>query len=97
MTETPEPAEPAETPTDATTGDDAKIWDPKRLALRWFAYGHLAEDLQEIAHPISDLADALYDALGEGAEKSAGFRKLLEAKDCFVRAAIDDRPEILRP
>lgn len=78
------------------TPDDAKIWDPKRLALRWFEYDHLPEDLQEIAHPIRDLAHMLYDVLGEGAEKSAGFRKLLEAKDCLIRQAIDDRPEILR-
>lgn len=84
MTETPEQPTP-EQPT--TT---------RRLALRWFEYGHLPEDLQEVAHLISDLADALYDALGVGAEKSAGFRHLLEAKDCFVRQAIDDRAEILR-
>lgn len=89
MTETP--ATP-ETP----AADDAKIWDPKRLALRWFEYDHLLADLQEIAHPIYDLAERLYEALGEGAERSAGFRHLLEAKDCFIRQAIDDRPEILR-
>jgi hypothetical protein len=28
------------------------------------------------------------DALPDGPEKSAGLRKLLEAKDCFVRAKI---------
>lgn len=89
MTETPA------TPGDDTHADPA-IWNPKRLALRWFAFDHLAEDLQKIAHPIYDLADDLYESLGVGAEKSAGFRKLLEAKDCFVRQAIDDRPEILR-
>lgn len=92
MTETPPPVTE---PPAADATDDPKIWDPKRIALRWFAYGHLAEDLQEIARPISELADTLYDALGEGAEKSAAFRKLLEAKDCFVRQAIDDRPQIL--
>lgn len=91
MTETPEQPTPEQPTTDA----DPAIWNPKRLALRWFEYGHLPEDLQEIAHPVRDLADALYDALGEGAEKSAGFRHLLEAKDCFVRQAIDDRPQIL--
>lgn len=94
MTETPEQPTP-ETPTPETPDADPTIWDPKRLALRWFKYEHLPEDLQEIAHPIRDLADTLYEALGAGAERSAGFRKLLEAKDCFVRQAIDDRPEIL--
>lgn len=71
---------------------EPEIWDPKRLTLRWFEYDHLPEDLQEIAHPIYDLADALYERLGDGAERSAGFRKLLEAKDCFVRQGVADRP-----
>lgn len=30
--------------------------------------------------------------LPNGPEKSAGLRKLLEAKDCFVRAALDLTP-----
>jgi hypothetical protein len=30
--------------------------------------------------------------LPDGPELSAGLRKLLEAKDCFVRAAIGDAP-----
>jgi hypothetical protein len=29
------------------------------------------------------------DTLPEGAELTAGLRKLLEAKDCFVRSALD--------
>ena len=36
--------------------------------------------------PICDLATKM-DELPDCAEKSAGLRKLLEAKDCFVRAA----------
>lgn len=78
--------------------DDAletEIWDPKRQALRWFEHDHLPEDLQEIARPIAELADLMYESVGSSAEKSAGFRKLVEAKDCFVRAAIADRPDIL--
>lgn len=89
MTDNPTPETAAET--DAETA----IWDPKRLDLRWFEYDHLPEDLQEVARPIAELADTLYEAVGSSAEKSAGLRKLLEAKDCFVRAAIADRPDIL--
>lgn len=33
---------------------------------------------------------ALLDKLGDGAELRAGLRKLLEAKDCFVRQALAD-------
>jgi hypothetical protein len=35
------------------------------------------------------LAEEMSAALPECAELSAGLRKLLEAKDCFVRAALD--------
>ena len=38
--------------------------------------------------PIGDLAKAMDDSLPDGPEKSAGLRKLLEAKDCLVRAKL---------
>ncbi|MEU8855756.1 hypothetical protein AB0C48_13875 [Streptomyces sp. NPDC048556] len=57
--------------------------------LRYFEYGHLTEHLQAVSKPCSDLAHELVEALPDGPELSAGLRKLLEAKDCFVRAAVD--------
>lgn len=81
----------SETPDVAPT----QIWNDKDLALRWFEFDHLPEDLKAIASQVYDLADALYDDLGSGPEKSAGLRKLLEAKDCFVRQAVADRPHTL--
>ena len=54
--------------------------------LRFFAYSHLPPKLQEISKPIGELADKLEALVPDGPEKSAGLRKLLEAKDCFVRA-----------
>lgn len=57
--------------------------------LRYFEYAHLPEHLQEISRPIGDLALQLDRTLPNGAEKSTGLRKLLEAKDAFVRAALD--------
>ena len=59
--------------------------------MRWFEYSHLPEHLQKISKPIGDLATLLDDAIPEGPEKTAGLRKLLEAKDCMVRAEIDGR------
>lgn len=56
--------------------------------LRYFAYQHLPVHLQEVSQPIGDLAVAMDVALPHGPEKSAGLRKLLEAKDCFVRAKL---------
>jgi hypothetical protein len=56
--------------------------------LRWFEYDHLPEHLQAVSKPIGDLANEMADALPDGPELSTGLRKLLEAKDCLVRAAI---------
>lgn len=58
------------------------------MDMKYFNYEHLPEKLQKISKPICDLAREMDEVLPEGAEKSAGLRKLLEAKDCFVRAAL---------
>lgn len=57
--------------------------------IKYFAYQHLPPKLQEISKPIGDLAQQMEETLPDGPEKSAGMRKLLEAKDCFVRSALD--------
>lgn len=56
--------------------------------LKYFAFSHLPAKLQEVSKPIGELAETLDTILPDGSEKSAGLRKLLEAKDCFVRAAL---------
>lgn len=58
------------------------------MDMKYFNYEHLPEKLQKISKPICDLAREMNEVLPEGAEKSAGLRKLLEAKDCFVRSAL---------
>lgn len=58
--------------------------------IKWFKYEHLPEKLQEISKPIAELAELMEGVLPDGAEKSAGMRKLLEAKDCFVRAKLEE-------
>jgi hypothetical protein len=57
--------------------------------IKYFAYAHLPAHLQAVSKPVGDLAEQLERELPDGPEKSAGMRKLLEAKDCFVRAALD--------
>lgn len=56
--------------------------------MKHFEFQHLPPHLQEVSKPICKLAQRLFDELPDGLEKSAGLRKLLEAKDCFVRAKI---------
>lgn len=53
--------------------------------MRFFTFAHLPEKLQAVSRPFYELA-AEIDKLPESAEKTAGLRKLLEAKDCIVRA-----------
>jgi hypothetical protein len=54
-----------------------------------FAHAHLPVHLQAISKPCHDLAEVMIRELPDGPELTAGLRKLLEAKDCFVRAALD--------
>lgn len=61
----------------------------KNPILRHFKYQHLPESLALIARPCSVLAQEMNRELPECAEKSAGLRKLLEAKDCFLRASLE--------
>lgn len=55
---------------------------------KYFAYDHLPEHLQGVSKPLCDTAEAMIARLPDGPELTAGLRKLLEAKDCFVRAAL---------
>lgn len=56
---------------------------------QFFDYEHLSrEDMRAISKQCHDLAAAMIDALPDGPELTAGLRKLLEAKDCLVRAAL---------
>ncbi len=63
---------------------------PSTLQLaRWFAYDHLRDPgaRQTSVHCAALAATMIHD-LADGPELSAGLRKLLEAKDCFVRQAL---------
>jgi len=60
--------------------------------MQFFAYEHLPPHLQEISKPFGDLALHIVDTLPANAERTAGLRKLLEAKDCAVRAKLYNEP-----
>lgn len=57
--------------------------------LKFFRYEHLPPHLQEPSKSCCGLAAEMDSTLPESAEKTAGLRKLLEAKDCFVRAKLE--------
>lgn len=58
--------------------------------MQFFSYEHLPPHLKSISRQCTELAIAMDRELAEGAEKTAGLRKLLEAKDCFDRAVLEE-------
>ncbi|MGB0818088.1 MAG: hypothetical protein ACPGQQ_04190 [Candidatus Puniceispirillaceae bacterium] len=54
---------------------------------QFFEYEHLPEHLQAVSKPFCILAAELAD-LPDNPEKTTALRKLLEAKDCAVRAVL---------
>jgi len=57
---------------------------------KFFATDHLTPHLRVQADRCAELAQAMVlDEALDGPELTTGLRKLLEAKDCFVRAALD--------
>lgn len=59
--------------------------------MRYFRHEHLTDgSAKAVSAECAMLAQRMESDLPEGPEKSAGLRKLLEAKDCFVRAALPD-------
>lgn len=56
--------------------------------MQFFAYEHLPAHLQAVSKPFGDLAQQIVETLPQNAERTAGLRKLLEAKDCAVRALL---------
>lgn len=59
--------------------------------MQWFKFDHLPSHLQEPSKACALLAAEMDATLPEGPEKTAGLRKLLEAKDCFVRALFEQK------
>lgn len=60
--------------------------------LQFFAYAHLPQHLQNVSQPFGDLAQQLVNTLPRNPERTVALRKLLEAKDCAVRALLYQSP-----
>ena len=67
-------------------------FSPEQLSadpiLRFFHYKHLPEALRATSKPFCELAETVVKNLPRNAERTAALRKLLEAKDCAVRASL---------
>lgn len=56
--------------------------------LQFFQYSHLPEHLQKISKLFGELAEKICEELPRNPERTVALRKLLEAKDCAVRAQL---------
>lgn len=72
--------------------DNIRIFDAGQVAndpiLKFFEYGHLPPMLQQYSAPFGIAARFIITALPRNAERTVALRKLLEAKDAAVRAAL---------
>jgi hypothetical protein len=65
--------------------DQPEYLDPM---LQWFEFDHLPPALRDVSQPFGVLAHLIVDTLPRNAERTVALRKLLEAKDCAVRARL---------
>ncbi len=56
--------------------------------MQFFAYDHLPPHLQAVSKPFGELAEQIHGTLPRNPERTVALRKLLEAKDCAVRALV---------
>lgn len=61
--------------------------EPIEPIMQFFSYAHLPEKMQAVSRPFCELAGKVLE-LPRNPERSVALRKLLEAKDAAVRAAI---------
>ena len=78
--------EPAYSVENISLGSSTATYRQPSPIMRYFEYKHLPIHLQVVSKRISELATYMDNSLPVCPEKTAGLRKLLESKDCFVRA-----------
>lgn len=79
---------PAPSPTTSAGATPATPSTEPEPMLRWFRYRHLPEHLQASSRPFCALAEIIVETIPRSAERTVALRKLLEAKDAAVRAAL---------
>lgn len=72
-------------PAPAEFTEDELLLDP---ILQFFHYRHLPPKLRATSALFCELAQVMVNTLPRNAERSMALRKLLEAKDCAVRAQL---------
>lgn len=60
-----------------------------RSKLEFFRWEHLPPKLQPVSKACAELAQTMVDTLPDTDQGRLGMQKLIEAKDCFVRARLE--------
>lgn len=69
-------------------GINIEVGNKRELLLQFFSYDHLPEDLQKISKSFGILSVNMISILPRNPERTVALRKLLESKDCAVRASL---------
>lgn len=62
--------------------------DPTEQMMKHFSFEHLPAHLQPVSKIFATAAQQVVDLVPPGPERTVSLRKLLEAKDCGVRASL---------
>ncbi|GAA4525599.1 hypothetical protein GCM10023174_10460 [Chelativorans composti] len=73
---------------DGRTFTETPVASASHPLMQFFGYGHLPEHLQVVSRPFCELALHIVTTLPRNSESTTALRKLLEAKDCAVRAVL---------
>jgi len=71
-----------------TLRDKEATTQPVDRMEQFFRFAHLPAHLQAVSRPFGELAAHLIATLPSNPERTVALRKLLEAKDCAVRALL---------
>ena len=72
--------------------DQRQMSEHPEPMLQFFEYSHLPPHLQTVSEWFNGLATLIVDNLPRNPERTVALRKLLEAKDCAVRARLYREP-----
>lgn len=101
LVNSPEPflLQPGEVVTDGSAAVGSRQWCAEiargrhssvQQVVKYFAFAHLPARLQDVSGPFAYLAQTMLTFLPDSPELTVGLRKLIEAKDCAVRAMVDE-------
>lgn len=68
--------------------DNKQEMETTEPILQFFTYEHLPKELKEVSQPFRSMALSLIETLPRNPERTLALRRLLEAKDCAVRAKL---------